>query len=84
MYGKTWQGVQHENQNKQLHAVSFWYCNLINVVNNLHNLYGWAKEEFFIMFIDFILFDGCEQMLHNIIYYMASFVSGQDESNPKL
>ena len=57
------------NQNKQLHGVSFRYCNLINVVNNLHNLYSWAKEEFFKMYQDFILFDGREQVLHCQISY---------------
>ena len=56
------------DQNKQLHALSFRYCNLINVVNNLHNLYGWAKEEFFKMYLDFILFDCREQMMHNLTY----------------
>jgi len=60
--------MQHVNQNKQLHALSFRYFNLINVVNHLSNWYGWAKEEFFKMYLDFILFDGREQMLHNIMY----------------
>ena len=67
MYRTTWQGVQHVNQNKQRHALSFRHCNLVNAVNNLHNLLGWAKEEFFKMYQDFILFDAREQRLHNII-----------------